>query len=459
VPAPLSDGEAARLADAQTEISPDTIVTGIEDGKLLGVMDGKVIGVDPCDTGSSGEDIDLLYPVGWQQVTAWLDNKVEDSNGIWLKCNGQTIDINDFPHLTNTSALVMSNKIKALPVMTSNNVPAPYIISASSVTTTTPASYQPYKVFDNNTATWWSSDNFFSTTTGIGDQWIKVNFGKKQNIVAYTLVARNTITYANQHPGMYTLEGSNDDLEWDVIDTRIDIPAPTVINQRFDYVLDSFHVFEYQYYRLHITKLSNKPGESIYAGYVHLGEWELFASGDYGIINIAPVNGQYTYVKAAGSRFLFRSDIGVPNGVLGLDGNGIANQSQLPIRFYAATIAGDGQETEFIVTHNLSSEDLIVQVRDSATLEAVLVDNTLVDSDNVKIVYSMAPAQGKFYRVNIIGWTNNQAYAATQKISVWNDSQTWNDGMIWDDGTTVEPSKTFWKDSQVWDDNKKWEDN
>jgi len=114
--------------------------------------------------------------------------------------------------------------------------------------------------------------------------------------------------------------------------------------------------------------------------------------------------------------------LGVAGGkVVGVSGD----SSDSAIRFYSATITGDGQETDFIVTHNLNTEDLIVHVRDSAALATVLVDDALVDSNSVKILYSTAPAPGKSYRVNIIGLT--------------------------------EPSKTLWKDSQVWDDNQIWE--
>jgi len=143
--------------------------------------------------------------------------------------------------------------------------------------------------------------------------------------------------------------------------------------------------------------------------------------------------------------------------VAGLDENGILYPWQLPFKIFSETITGDGQKTEFIISHYLNSIDLIVQVRDSVTLAAVLVDNTLVDINTLKIIYSTAPDTGKLYRVNIIGLTDNQASGKAQKIVSWNDSQTWDDGLIWDDGDNAELPGTVWKDSQAWDDNKVWE--
>jgi len=160
VPEPLSDGEAARLADAQTEISPDTIVTGIEDGKFLGVADGKVVGVDAPEGGII-EEVD--FPFGWQQVTAWTDDVVNTNLGTWLKCNGQEVDIEEFPNLENTTAIIeISNKIT--PNMTANNVPSPYVASSSSSYDNIPGAW---RAFSGVSDAGWSSNQQTFNASGI----------------------------------------------------------------------------------------------------------------------------------------------------------------------------------------------------------------------------------------------------------------------------------------------------
>ena len=129
-----------------------------------------------------------------------------------------------------------------------------------------------------------------------------------------------------------------------------------------------------------------------------------------------------------------------------------------PVRFWAESITGDGQETEYVVAHNLGTEDLIVQVRDAATREAVAAGNALIDANSVKLVFSTAPAAGQSYRVNIIGLANYEASDEGQKTSAWNDSQSWDDSRAWDDGAAPGPMAGAWDDSRGWDDGQLWDD-
>jgi len=68
-----------------------------------------------------------------------------------------------------------------------------------------------------------------------------------------------------------------------------------------------------------------------------------------------------------------------------------------------ATSIGNGALTEFTVTHNLNSTDVIVQVKHVAsTYDYVFPDIQTVDANNVKIIFATAPTSNQF-RVIVIG--------------------------------------------------------
>jgi hypothetical protein len=69
---------------------------------------------------------------------------------------------------------------------------------------------------------------------------------------------------------------------------------------------------------------------------------------------------------------------------------------------YAASI-GNGVATSFTVNHALNSQDVIVQIRESATpYEVVIADIEVIDVNNVEIKFNTAPTSGQ-YRVTVIG--------------------------------------------------------
>ena len=66
-------------------------------------------------------------------------------------------------------------------------------------------------------------------------------------------------------------------------------------------------------------------------------------------------------------------------------------------------VIGDGANKEFIVNHNLNTQDVIVAVRENiAPFSQVLADIELTDENNVKINFAKAPEQDK-YKVIVIG--------------------------------------------------------
>lgn len=77
-------------------------------------------------------------------------------------------------------------------------------------------------------------------------------------------------------------------------------------------------------------------------------------------------------------------------------------QAALAAKRYATTITGDAAATEFTVTHNLGTTDVIIAVYDiSADLE-VIINKKRPTANTVRIDFDVAPAAGKTYRVVVL---------------------------------------------------------
>ena len=70
---------------------------------------------------------------------------------------------------------------------------------------------------------------------------------------------------------------------------------------------------------------------------------------------------------------------------------------------FAATITGDGLETDFNIKHDLGTTDVSVTVRDAVTGHEVIVDWRPVDGDNVELLFVPAPPNTRSFRVVVIG--------------------------------------------------------
>ena len=68
----------------------------------------------------------------------------------------------------------------------------------------------------------------------------------------------------------------------------------------------------------------------------------------------------------------------------------VAMTSDITDRFYAASI-GDGSATSYTVTHNLGSQDVIVQLYDASSLDTVFADVVRTSTSVVTIDFSAAP--------------------------------------------------------------------
>lgn len=64
---------------------------------------------------------------------------------------------------------------------------------------------------------------------------------------------------------------------------------------------------------------------------------------------------------------------------------------------------GDGAATEFTVSHNFNTQDVVITVRENnAPFNQVITDVEITDVNNIKVKFAKAPAQNE-YRVIIVG--------------------------------------------------------
>lgn len=64
---------------------------------------------------------------------------------------------------------------------------------------------------------------------------------------------------------------------------------------------------------------------------------------------------------------------------------------------------GDGTATEFTISHNLNTQDVVITVRENnVPFTQVITDIEVTDANNIKVKFAKAPAQNE-YRVIIVG--------------------------------------------------------
>ena len=126
--------------------------------------------------------------------------------------------------------------------MTSNILPAPFVASAS---TEYSASYRAFLAF----YTIGRATNFWATTTNTGYLKIDLGSGNAEEINTFAILS-NSLSQPNRAPRDFTLQGSNDDSNWDVLGTY------TGETSWGNAELRSFNLSAtglYRYYKLDIT--------------------------------------------------------------------------------------------------------------------------------------------------------------------------------------------------------------
>jgi hypothetical protein len=166
--------------------------------------------------------------------------------------------------------------LSLIPVM-SSNVQGGYEVSASSVYSTT---YPAWKAFNGLYTT--DADSWTSANTAWTPQWLMMKLPYPQLALKYGLLGPATAGHA---PKAWRLEGSQDGIVWDILDTRVNIPIP-VTGVWVDYGIKN--PGSYLYYRLFIVE---KNGA---VNYVRVGEFRLIGT-----------KLQYTDALGAGSKVRF----------------------------------------------------------------------------------------------------------------------------------------------------------
>lgn len=120
-------------------------------------------------------------------------------------------------------------------------------------------------------------------------------------------------------------------------------------------------------------------------------------------ITWAQVGSQTTYsagngLTLAGNQF---SAVAAAAGGISVGAGGISVDTTVVARKYSVTV-GDGTSTSLVVTHNLGTQDIHLQVREVSSNNAVHVDWTASSTTQATVTFAVAPAANS-YRVTVIG--------------------------------------------------------
>lgn len=156
---------------------------------------------------------------GNSAVTTWTSSDSSLSNG------GGFRPVLEIKMLPQVKSLILSNgQYKTLKnsytvtertatpisiVMTSNNTPSPFVASASSAL----PSYPAYLAFDGVNAT--ATDCWVCQSNS---GWLKIDFGKQTVVGNYEI--EKGYRFADDAPKEWTFEGSNNDVDWTILDTQ-----------------------------------------------------------------------------------------------------------------------------------------------------------------------------------------------------------------------------------------------
>ena len=214
---------------------------------------GRAIVIDPVEYVNSANGIEDT-PVG--HIISHMGTKAPKH---YLICDGAEYDIDLYPNLaqhfksefgsvnyfggdgetTFAVPFVETKYTDITPIMTSDTVPGPYVITASSITT----DQYGYKAFNGTSEN--PSDGWAASTV---QSWLKIDFGRKTSISKFAITGIHTNTQYN--PKDFILYGSNDDIVYDKI-----YEATNQINWQSkeyrQYILEK--AVQYRYFKIEIS--------------------------------------------------------------------------------------------------------------------------------------------------------------------------------------------------------------
>lgn len=221
------------------------------------------------NTATGASSLPLTAPTSWNNISAWASGV--DYTGPDMKAALQTIvnrpgwvagntvqfvcrDANsssagyrssNTPNLCNLVVTYSMYNDVAPHNMTSNTAPSPYVASASTVYSIG-GTWPAYLAFNGTLGVF----GYWLATTNTG--WLKLDFGlgNVKKIYGYG-VQVNTIPEPNRAPRNWTLEGSNDDTTWSILDTVTGETSWSDGELRY-YSCDVANA-SYRYFRLNVT--------------------------------------------------------------------------------------------------------------------------------------------------------------------------------------------------------------
>jgi len=221
-------------------------------GSLTGLIKGAT---GSLSVATAGTDYQMPY---WDRTGTQLLTKTAGDNVVI----GGTTTNGKFEAIASTSY--------AVPLLTANNTPAPFTVSAS---TENGASYAAWKAFDGSNATAWITTYLVLTGT------LKIDPGVITKVYGYTIVAHHVNT---DDPRTWIFEGSATGAftgEQTTLDTQTNVSTWTA-GERRTYTLAT--PANYRYYRLNVT--ANQ-------GTTYLGIAEFNLVGDYHSIFVKSSSG------------------------------------------------------------------------------------------------------------------------------------------------------------------------
>lgn len=190
----------------------------------------------------------------------------------------------------NVAKCIASANADLIPVMVSNTYPSG-IASASSVYNSSPL-YAPWKAFDGNNESD-ATSRWISSAVSEMPQWISYCFGQSTYVGSYHILPELG-GCADRAPMNFSLQGSNDDINWTTLDSRCDITLSTWNNSG-----KAFNVSypgSYKTYRLYVTATNGSQVVSIQ-------QFKLFTTGNPNLIPVMTSNTTPSGIASASSIF------------------------------------------------------------------------------------------------------------------------------------------------------------
>lgn len=149
---------------------------------------------------------------------------------------------------------VIKESTSIVPAMTANDIPAPFVVLASSEYDG--VNYPAYHLFDQ-------LGNYCWCNAGGNTGWVCIDIGSAQVVKKYKVQADfNTTTVYN--PSTWTFEGSNDGNNWTVLDTQTNIQGWSSNLVKPFFIPNNNTA--YKYYKINITATAGNGGYIQFSG-------------------------------------------------------------------------------------------------------------------------------------------------------------------------------------------------